>query len=141
MNVRNCKNCGKLFNYITGQPICSNCKNALEDKFQEVKEYLFSNRGASVAQVAEKCDVAESQIRQWVKEERLEFTSGVDVSIVCEICKLPISSGRYCAKCKANTINAFASVTQRPQVKSESAKFTSAKDTKMRFINTTNKLQ
>ena len=37
MNVRNCKKCGKLFNYVSGAPVCPACKDALEKKFQEVK--------------------------------------------------------------------------------------------------------
>ena len=39
MNVRNCKECGRLFNYIAGPPICPACKEELEKKFQKAKEY------------------------------------------------------------------------------------------------------
>ena len=38
MEVRNCKNCGRLFNYMGGKPICQLCKESLEDKFKEVQE-------------------------------------------------------------------------------------------------------
>ena len=40
MNARNCRKCGKLFNYVSGPPICMACREALEKKFQEVKEYI-----------------------------------------------------------------------------------------------------
>ena len=43
MDVRNCKNCGKMFNYI-GKPICPSCEKMLEEKFQEVKEYIKEHK-------------------------------------------------------------------------------------------------
>ena len=36
MEVRNCKGCGRLFNYIGGVPLCGDCKAKLEDKFVDV---------------------------------------------------------------------------------------------------------
>ena len=38
MDVRNCKDCGKLFNYIGGAPLCQTCLKKLDDKFVQVKE-------------------------------------------------------------------------------------------------------
>ncbi len=40
MNVRNCRKCGNLFNYVSGPPICMACREKLEEKFQEVKKYI-----------------------------------------------------------------------------------------------------
>ena len=34
MDVRNCKKCGKLFNF-TGEPLCPACAKELESKFFE----------------------------------------------------------------------------------------------------------
>ena len=73
MNVRNCKKCGKIFNYVSGPPICPQCKDALEEKFQEVKKYIQDNRHASIPQVSEACEVSTNQIQQWLREERLEL--------------------------------------------------------------------
>ncbi len=70
MEVRNCKGCGKIFNYIGGMPMCEACKKELEDKFQQVKAYIYDNRDADINQVAEDNDVSVQQIRQWVREER-----------------------------------------------------------------------
>lgn len=52
MEVRNCKGCGKIFNYIGGMPMCEACKKELEDKFQQVKAYIYDNRDADINQVA-----------------------------------------------------------------------------------------
>lgn len=43
MEVRNCRSCGRLFNYM-GAPLCPACQKKLEEKFQEVKAFLEENR-------------------------------------------------------------------------------------------------
>lgn len=100
MEVRNCKGCGKIFNYIGGMPMCEACKKELEDKFQQVKAYIYDNRDADINQVAEDNDVSVQQIRQWVREERLEFSENSRVGLACEKCGRMIRSGRYCKPCK-----------------------------------------
>ena len=40
MNVKNCRNCGKLFNYIAGPNICPACKEEIEKKFQLFRENI-----------------------------------------------------------------------------------------------------
>ena len=135
MDVRNCKRCKKLFNYITGQPLCPACKEELETKFQEVKKYLFEHRGATLATVCEECDVEEHQVRQWIREERLEVMSGFDASIVCEVCGAAITSGKYCQKCKMELMSDLNTAGRKPEKKLEPVKRTEH-DTKMRFINT-----
>ena len=100
MNVRNCRNCGRLFNYISGIVICPACKESLEAKFQEVKEYIREHKGAGIQEVAEACDVETAQIRQWLREERLEVTENSALFVNCESWGTPIRSGRYCDKCK-----------------------------------------
>ena len=76
MNVRNCRNCGRLFNYIAGAPVCPACKDELEKKFQQAKEFIRNNAHSTVKMVAEEIDVPESQVKQWVREERLIFSDG-----------------------------------------------------------------
>ena len=96
MNVRNCRKCGKMFNYITGVPICPSCKEAMEAKFQEVKEYIREHKGAGIQEVSEACDVEVQQITQWLREDRLEVTEGSNIMLNCETCGAPIRSGRFC---------------------------------------------
>lgn len=43
MEVRNCRSCGRLFNYMGGAPLCPACQKKLEEKFQEVKAFLEEN--------------------------------------------------------------------------------------------------
>ena len=64
MELMNCRNCKKLFNYVTGEKICPKCREELEEKFQEVKDYIRNNPGANVDQVAEECEVTVKQIKK-----------------------------------------------------------------------------
>lgn len=101
MDVRNCKNCGKLFNYINGlPPLCHSCIKELEDKFQVVKEYIYNHPGAGVAEVAEENEVTTTQIQKWIREERLEFSKESMVGLECENCGTLIRTGRFCQSCK-----------------------------------------
>ena len=102
MNVRNCKKCGKIFNYITGPIICPICRAAVEEKFQEVKKYVYANRGATMQEISDNCNVEISQIQFWIREERLVFSEDSPISIGCEKCGAMIKTGKYCAKCKAD---------------------------------------
>lgn len=134
MNVRNCKKCGKLFNYVAGAPVCPACKDALEEKFQEVKKYVQDNKGATIHDVSEECEVDAQQVRQWVREERLEFSSDGGVTgINCEKCGKAISTGRFCDKCKAELTNNLSSVLPKQQKENRTKK--DPKDNpKMRFL-------
>ena len=107
MNVKACKGCKRLFNYIMGQNYCPACKEKLEEKFQEVKRHIQENTGVGIQEVATACDVETSQIRQWLREDRLELTEGSPIMLSCDGCGAPIRSGKYCDKCKANVSNGF----------------------------------
>lgn len=114
MEVRNCKACGRLFNYIGGRPICQACAKALEDKFQEVKNYLREHTNVGIQEVAEANDVDPRQIKQWIREERLTFAEDSPISIECESCGAPIRSGKYCSNCIAKMQNNLESAIRKP---------------------------
>lgn len=132
MDVRNCKSCGRLFNYMGGQPICSACQRKLEDKFHEVKEFLEINPNATVSQVAEEKEVSIKQIKQWIKDERLSLSEASVDGVLCEYCGTPIRSGRFCDKCKAHMQNTFASAIDKP--KAQPAKKAEKDGNRMRFL-------
>lgn len=136
MNVRNCRKCGRVFNYIMGQTMCLACRDALEGKFKEVKEYVQKNRGCGINDVAEACDVDPGQIRQWIREERLEFTEDSMIGLACEICGASIRTGRYCDKCKAATLNGLNNVVRQAQASRQPQQTsTNPKDNpRMRFL-------
>ena len=134
MEVKNCKGCGKIFNYIGGPLLCEACRKALEDKFQQVKDYIYENRGADINEVAEKNDVSVQQLRQWVREERLEFSETSQVGLACERCGTMLRSGRFCKACKDKLANNFGSMYQDSEPKVAYKKETSS-NARMRFLD------
>ena len=117
MNVTNCRSCGKLFNVLGRERICPECRKALEDKFQQVKEYLTQNPNSSVEQTATDNEVSVKQIRQWIREERLVLSNATESGIVCENCGKPICTGRFCDSCRASMANELMSAMDRPKRK------------------------
>ena len=125
MNVRNCRKCGKLFNYAMGPIICPQCKDELEEKFKQVKTYISDHSGCGIQEVARECEVEVSQIQQWLREERLQFSEDSMVQLTCESCGTTIRSGRFCEKCKNEMANGFSNAikpTAPPPVEKKETK-------------------
>ncbi len=114
MNVRNCKSCGRLFNYIAGPPICPECKDQIEKKFQKAKEFVRNTAHATVSMVAEEVEVSEQQVKQWIREERLVFSDATVAGVTCEVCGEPITTGRFFAKCKNQVMNDLNGAIKKP---------------------------
>ncbi len=133
MDVRSCRGCGRLFNYLQGPPICPACRKKLEDKFIEVRDYIRENETATIHQISEDNDVSVKQIRQWIREERLTFTENSPVGIECENCGAMIRTGRFCDKCKMNMANSLKQMYEMPVKEREN---TRSKDKdRMRFLD------
>lgn len=134
MNVRNCRKCGRVYNYVTGPNMCPSCREAMDKKFGEVKEYVREHRGASIQEVSEVCEVEVGQIHQWLKEERLELVEGSGIVLHCENCGTPIYSGRFCQNCKNDMARGFSkAIAPAAKPQPEPAKNTHEKD-RMRFL-------
>ena len=133
MDVRNCRTCGRLFNYLGGPSICEACREETERKFQNTKEFIRENPRASIQEISDANEVTTSQIRQWIREERLQFADDSPIGIECEICGATIKTGKYCEACKNNTANALAKSIEKPQAP-EPPKAKPKKENKMRFL-------
>lgn len=134
MDVRTCRHCKKLFNYLSGPLLCPACKDALEQKFQEVKKYIMEHPNVNMTDVAEECEVDIQQIRQWLREERLELTDSSASVLTCESCGASIRSGKFCDKCRNSMANNFQSLLTNNKP-TESTLYKKDKDSaKMRFL-------
>lgn len=100
MDVRNCRKCGRVFNYISGAPICQSCREQEEQKFQEVKKFVQDCKTAGINEIVEACDVSHNQVNMWIRQERLVFAEDSPIGINCESCGTMIKTGRFCEKCK-----------------------------------------
>ena len=133
MDVRNCKGCGKLFNYISGPPLCPTCAKALDVKFEEVKEYVYDHPRVDMQEVSDVFDVSISQIKQWIREERLSFAEDSMIGIDCEACGVTIKTGRFCKSCKDKLAKGLQNLYQPPVPKQKPAD--PKESPKMRFLD------
>ncbi len=132
MEVMSCKECRRLFNYMGGPVLCPACVKKLEEKFQEVKQYLNDNPGSSVSRVSEAMDISVKQIKQWIREERLTLSDATDAGVTCEQCGVPICSGRFCDKCKVQMQNTLSTVITKGR--EPEAKRSEKDGNRMRFL-------
>lgn len=134
MDVRNCRKCGRIFNYVLGVPICPACREKAEEKFQEVKDYIRENKGATIPEISEACQVETSQIHQWIREERLVFSDDSPIGINCENCDAMIKTGRFCEKCKAEMVNSLRSSIKKPEAPKPEPQRRRSEKEKMRYL-------
>ncbi len=113
--------------------MCPECREKLEQKFQNVKEYIRENPGASITQIADDNDVTTNQIKQWIREERLQFADDSPVGIECEGCGTTIKTGKYCDACKKNMASALSQSIEKPKAP-EPPKPKPENKNKMRFL-------
>ncbi len=135
MNVRNCRYCGRLFNYVLGPIMCPVCREAREAKFQDVKNYIRDNPGASINDVSQECDVEVNQIHQWIREERLQFSEDSPIRVACEKCGTMIRAGVYCDKCKTEMTNTLNSAYKKELPKQPEVKKSTTERDRMRFLD------
>ena len=129
MNVRNCRKCGKLFNYVAGLPLCPACKEKAEESFQVVKKFIRENPRADIREVAAACEVETSQIQQWIREEDSPS------KLPCENCGTMIRAGKYCEKCKAIMAKNLSSAIDKPKVIAQQRPDRRDTQSRMRFLD------
>lgn len=113
-DVRNCKKCNKIFNYIGGIQICMDCKQEDEVNFKKVKEYLYDHPKSSMFEVSNELGISIQKIKGYLKEGRLEIVGdGGNMFLECERCGKSISSGRYCNECSKDVSNDLKSVADQ----------------------------
>ena len=110
------------------------CKQKLEDKFIQVRDYIRENDSATMQQIAEDNEVSVKQIKQWVREERLTFTKNSPVGIECESCGKMIKTGRFCDQCKNNMASNLQAMYAMPVQKESGGRKEKGKD-RMRFLD------
>lgn len=134
MEVKNCRGCRRLFNYLQGPQLCPACIDKLEKKFHQVKEYLDEHPKATMNDISIDNDVSKRQIEQWVREERLYFSEDSPYGIECEKCGKIIKSGRFCNECRNKVTNTLQSALNKPQPKVNDSRMTADRN-RMRYLD------
>ena len=99
MEIKNCKKCKRIFQYLTGPQLCITCKDEDELEFQEIKKYLKEHPRATMTEVAEALEISVEKITKFLRDGRLEVAEGSAIKIECESCGRPILTGKYCQIC------------------------------------------
>lgn len=110
MELRVCKKCHRIFESTTAAIVCPYCSRELEAVFKIVKSYIRSHPEASIVEVSEACNTDMEQIKQWIREERIEYTKESVIGIECERCGKIIKTGRLCAECKGELLKNIQSL-------------------------------
>ena len=115
MDIRNCRSCGKLMQYIgTGPVLCGECHKRLDETFTRVKAYIKENPNCTINELSDDMDVSVSQINQWIREERLLFSKDSPIGLPCEKCGRTIKSGRYCKERKDSLVRELGGIKSAP---------------------------
>ena len=109
MEPTNCPRCGKVFMKIR-EPICSSCLKEEEEKYEEVRAYVKEHPNRSIKEVAEVCNVSIKSILRYIRDGKLEASTGMHGEVTCGKCGVPITSGRICKKCAAELGQQVASM-------------------------------
>ena len=133
MEIKNCRECGMMFNYTGGLQVCPNCMKKMEEKFIEVKKYIYDNPGAGIQQVSDEMEVSIKLLKKWIREERLTFSADSGVGIDCERCGKTILSGRFCDECKNKVTHQLDRAYDKPTAGGPAKK--KEQNPKMRFLN------
>lgn len=135
-DVRNCRRCGKIFTYMGGAPVCQACKQADEEDFKKVKEYLYKNPGSSMTQVSNDLEISVEKIKRYLKDGRLEITSSDGNMILeCETCGKAIKSGRFCDECERDLAAGFKSTAVQMKTEIDLNAEAAKKAIGMRYLN------
>jgi ribosomal protein L32 len=135
-DVRNCRRCRRIFNYIVGPPICSICKEQDEVDFKRVKEYLFKNPGATLSEVSIVLEISVGKIKSYLKEERLEIIGNESNMVLeCESCGKAIRTGRLCDGCSAGLSRDFKSTASQLSSSISATEAANKKTICMRYLN------
>ena len=135
-DVRNCRKCGKIFNYIGGVPICPACREKEEEDFQRIRKYLYENPGAALTQVSTELDVSVETIKRFLREGRLEIANDDgNLLLECEHCGRSIKTGRYCQDCERTIASGLRSAASQLRMELDSTNTSDRKSLGMRYLN------
>ncbi|MBR4026122.1 MAG: hypothetical protein IKJ01_01005 [Lachnospiraceae bacterium] len=131
-NYKECTFCHRVLPKNYPDDCCPSCLEA--QLFSHVKEFI-RNSDVNEYQVAEHFGIPIRQVKNWIKDGRIEYTdkvaTGVISGVYCQNCGAPISFGSLCPKCtkqKNNNVHGY-----NPQSINEVSR--------MRFLDNDNKKQ
>lgn len=98
---RYCKTCSRMLGPTYKGDYCPPCEE--NQLFDKVREFIREN-DVTEQQVAAHFGIPQKQVKNWIKEGRIEYKENVEVkeivSLRCEKCGEPLNFGTICRKCR-----------------------------------------
>lgn len=98
--VRQCSECGKIFQSVWNYNLCDECRDKASDKESQIIDFIRSNHNATMLDIASQFKVSSAFIFRMMNEGRLS-PKQPQASDRCRSCGVPIKSGIYCPRCQA----------------------------------------
>ena len=101
MSIRNCPECGKLFEFLF-KNLCPDCINKEDGEFEAIVAYLRENPGVGISEISEATGIGVNRIVKMLKSGRLIAVCERHdiVLLTCERCGKPIAEGQFCLQCR-----------------------------------------
>lgn len=131
MELKNCKECGNLFQSLSDETRCYRCKDKEEQLLREISRFIRrnKNRVESIEVILENFDVTKEQILKWVREKRLLQTNFKMLNFNCKLCKKIIRYDGLCEECSNGLKNDLKTLQIREEIKKNNeAKYYSKED-------------
>lgn len=109
MEVVNCPKCGRVFTRIK-DTLCPDCLKKEEDTYNLVRDYIKANPNSTMTQITKDTGVSTRKINKYLRDGRLEVTSGISDFLKCMSCGVPITTGKFCRNCSSKLSKSFEGV-------------------------------
>jgi len=108
--MKNCQRCGKAFT-SSNPTICPECIEADSESFNAVRQFIKDNPLVSVDVVEAATGVPADQIREYLRQGRIEAAEMSGPLLECGRCGKPIYAGQYCVVCQSEIQKTFRSAS------------------------------
>ena len=123
MTAMNCPRCGKIFAKVR-DPICSACVKEEEEIFEKVRLYVRDNPHKTIKEVCDECDVSTKRVLAYLKDGKLEASTGLQDESTCSKCGRPIRTGRMCEICIGEVNTQVGDMKEKSKIKNRGRVFT-----------------
>ncbi len=96
-NLAGCRNCGQLFNRLSGQ-LCPVCRIAEQREMDNVVGYIRARPGADIEEIAHALAIPLARIIRYA-DEGVFRRFDLKVNYPCRICHCEIAHGAICLSC------------------------------------------
>lgn len=129
--VINCAVCGKFFDAVGFQTVCTECIAKDLKDFDRIRDFLYMHPRSKVFEVSNNLDIPVPKIKRYLREGRLEIIEKNNTFLKCEKCGKAICSGTQCDDCLKESTHDYKS--------SFAGNNNSKKQTKVSFLHSDKK--